>query len=897
MFRAVKNSSQLWKRLRRNATLSILLVLIGFISVVSFSPPAFAASEAFWQEGALIYEGEVFGGPISVRENSGLDVGNVTTYYGGTVPKNNVNVVTRILILEGNPRTATKGQVITYDFNRNDLTYSNKRDIIDITIDNSNFSQASSCNVKTIGWLICPISESIADGMDWIYEQIQGFFIVTPLKNSTESSIYNFWQIMRNIANIFFVIIIIIITLSYITGIGLTNYELKKSLPKILVASILVNLSFYLCSIAVDISNIVGLSISDMFQTIESHAVANSTASMAFSAGDVMRTVLSGAAVGTVAAGGIVIAAGGIVAALWFILGSIFIGIIIAIVALLTLAARQALIVILVMLSPLAFVFNAMPNTEKWFKKWADTFFKMLLLFPAFSFIFNGAQITGKIVVQNANGSFLVVVLGMMIQIIPLIALPMLLNAGDDYLDKFSGKLFNGAQKYKGYFDTERSLAKQEWVSSQKSPWNFAHRIAWATELAKIEQEKRAETYKNRLQAGYTDRQNTEGTSEYNTFMESQATQERVATANAISDANWNELKAELEDKIAKEIPNKGKLDLNKLKLEGKISDIELKIATNAFDKKTADSRIMMAQEYEKRAYNDLLAKEIVLSKDFHFSDGETNILDASAGVMINNNGARSILQAAMAKKRKEHEDSIKEAQELIKEYGLAFEEVQKMALGGFDLKKGKLDKSGKITKINKHGNEFTFNFKDKTMQEAAIRMHTKAGVMDPIFELYRQTNSGGTTADHRQVLSNSILENKLSDKAFFLGGKTIDIIDQKGWSPDVFRQAIYETISAGKLNAEKLATQDASSFKIVLKELQSIDKASLSKHFGAKDSKENFKEFTTAINSVLTDERLKQKLSANAKLELNKIKDLIDSGDLSQKIDSARENKTQNKK
>ncbi|MCZ6324111.1 hypothetical protein O5165_25825, partial [Escherichia coli] len=42
---------------------------------------------------------------------------------------------------------------------------------------------------------------------------------------------------------------------------GLNNYSIKKMLPRLIVAAILVNLSYYICAIAVDISNILGHSL------------------------------------------------------------------------------------------------------------------------------------------------------------------------------------------------------------------------------------------------------------------------------------------------------------------------------------------------------------------------------------------------------------------------------------------------------------------------------------------------------------------------------------------------------------------------------------------------------------------------------------------------------------
>ena len=48
------------------------------------------------------------------------------------------------------------------------------------------------------------------------------------------------------------------IIISQLTGFGISNYGIKKMLPRLIIAAILVNLSIYICQIAVDLSNILG---------------------------------------------------------------------------------------------------------------------------------------------------------------------------------------------------------------------------------------------------------------------------------------------------------------------------------------------------------------------------------------------------------------------------------------------------------------------------------------------------------------------------------------------------------------------------------------------------------------------------------------------------------------
>ena len=67
------------------------------------------------------------------------------------------------------------------------------------------------------------------------------------------------------------------------------------------------------------------------------------------------------------------------------------------------LIARKALIVILIVISPLAFVAFLLPNTEKFFSKWRSTFVGLLMVFPIVGLLFGGGILAGSIVKAGAT--------------------------------------------------------------------------------------------------------------------------------------------------------------------------------------------------------------------------------------------------------------------------------------------------------------------------------------------------------------------------------------------------------------------------------------------------------------------------------------------------------------
>ena len=313
----------------------------------------------------------------------------------------------------------------------------NKKDTNSAESETPESKKGCSDHITGIGWLICPIVELAGKGIDAMYGLITNFLIVKPITTDTNSSIFIIWQYFRDLTNIVFIIFFLVIIYSQITGLGFNNYQIKRTLPRIVVAAVLINLSFIICSLALDTSNILGGSLRGFFATIEENTIKNHNFKTDdFNWASLIATVVIG---GGAAFQGIAIA-GGLMSVLWMAIPVILGAVVSVLAGLFTIAGRQAVIYLLVMISPLAFVAYLLPNTEKYFAKWKALFTKMLVFYPMFSVLFGASSLAGWAIISSADNIF-IMILGMAVRIFPLFYSIKLMQMSDTILSHIGNSI------------------------------------------------------------------------------------------------------------------------------------------------------------------------------------------------------------------------------------------------------------------------------------------------------------------------------------------------------------------------------------------------------------------------------------------------------------------------
>lgn len=324
--------------------------------------------------------------------------------------------------------------------------------------------EETSCVIDYIGWIICGIMLGLASVNDGVYTLVEGLLITAPLQptdpetgNSTAQ--YIVWQAIRDISNVLLVVAFLIIIFSQATSIGISSYGIKKMLPRLIIAAIAINLSFFAMQIAVDLANLLGVGLHSFINSIATDAFNASAPNM----GDVVSSFLAGTATATAALGLAALVGGFNASALaFFIFPFLLAGVLAALAAFLTLFLRNAIIVVLVMIAPLAFAAYLLPNTEGLFTKWRKLLTSMLLLFPMAALLFAGAKLAGFTV--TSLGGPVNIFFGYTIMVLPLFMLPWLARQGGGIMDNIGGKLQGLAGKakqplqnfVKPYVDRER---------------------------------------------------------------------------------------------------------------------------------------------------------------------------------------------------------------------------------------------------------------------------------------------------------------------------------------------------------------------------------------------------------------------------------------------------------
>lgn len=219
-------------------------------------------------------------------------------------------------------------------------------------------------------------------------------------------------------------------------------------MPRLIFAAVAINLSYWICALAVDASNLLGSSVFALLKEI------GVTGLSATDLDAVLTAAMSG---GSIAVGGVaavVVAMAnipGVAVGVGLMFISAALGIVLALfIGLLILSVRQALVIILLVISPLAFALYVLPGTKPIFEKWRKLFTTMLVFYPLFALFYGGGLVASSILVSASGdtevgpqlgGSLLT--MGILVQFAVLFLSPWLIFKGTGQVGELGRNLLN----------------------------------------------------------------------------------------------------------------------------------------------------------------------------------------------------------------------------------------------------------------------------------------------------------------------------------------------------------------------------------------------------------------------------------------------------------------------
>lgn len=827
----------------RSIFMFVLTVFIAALLWVTFASPqthAISGPDATWQGGSsILYNGHQYYdmGKATAGESHGLAQGTHYYLYTPTTPPNQATPASQkvfiIYFTPGvDPPTATSATNVTYDYSSQTVfSHPSGSKSIDITPLGKETS-LDSCSVDGIGWIVCPVSVFLATGMDWIFGIVSDLISVQPsVLGNSNNDLYLAWNIMRSIANVAFIIAFMIIIYSQLTSAGVSNYGLKKLLPRLIIAAVLVNMSYIVTAIAVDLSNVLGYSVQDIFVQIRQSTFnidSDTWSSDATTWAGITGVVLSGGAI-TAGVVGFSIASAGSAGVIYLLL-PLLLGLILTIlVVLLILAARQAIIIILIIIAPLAFVAYLLPNTEKLFEKWRSIFMTMLVFFPAFSLVFGGSQLAGGIIIQNATRAdvtnVFMIVFGLAVQVAPLVITPLLLKLSGGLLGRIAG-MVNDPRK--GLLDRTKNWSKDRAemhrLNSLRKPGgsNPFRRIAQDADNSNRRVKERTGIYTSMNDNRYN---STDGHRELNELAHEAETDKKYIEAKLERDLNQkiSSTSSMLDHEVKLRVTlDEASLESEKLNrvFEGLRTGVDVSTTQSLgrYTSRVPGTSTSRLQDTTRDLA--LSAISIQTSKRMQQNELSTALLQNTAdidglrvrewaGITDAANGAESALTYAVNLQREAESKLVNERTQLMKHFKLDGAKRQVLAMG-----------NDVVDAQDAKGNLYTFRAADEYSREAAIEMQLKTGSFDDITAIIAESGRGAR--EFRSTISDAIPANGLPNKALFFGGRFINevglgniqgISGNKGSLTDWAAQSIL----GGKIKAEELANNDAGALEIYL--------------------------------------------------------------------------------
>jgi len=301
----------------------------------------------------------------------------------------------------------------------------------------------------SLAWFMCPLLQAANDlvngssghgGLLGMFEDQLSFNVNRDLGvvGGGGNQVQTTWSLIKNIASAILVILMLLMVFSQAISAGpFDAYTIRKILPRLVAAVILMQLSWYIVAFVVDLVDDIGNSLFDLLYA--PFGGANQLD---------LGHLLSHANIGTGQAiiidfvglvGGVVLG----LASLPTVLFLAFAAIVALFTALIVLIFRKIIIIFCLIFAPLAILAWILPGTQRYWKLWYDNFIKVLMMFPLIVGLIAAGHIFAYVVGTQGNGTFLNLIFIMVGVFGPLFVLPKTYKWGGQALTMAGGAIHN----------------------------------------------------------------------------------------------------------------------------------------------------------------------------------------------------------------------------------------------------------------------------------------------------------------------------------------------------------------------------------------------------------------------------------------------------------------------
>lgn len=303
------------------------------------------------------------------------------------------------------------------------------------------------CEAGALGWIMCPVIKLGQEFVGSMEKLIVDQLDTGPIKTTGRyENLHKAWAGFRDLANVFFIGVFFVIIFAQTLNIKMDSYSIKQMLPRLIVAVVAIQFSFFIMQIGVDISNILGGGIAGVFNDVVKGGSSGGAGMSTVEAFGALTLVGAG---GALAAGTAIVSGLAVPALLLLLAGALsLLGVVI------TVWLRVLVLQFLILLSPLAFVAWVMPNTEKWFKLWRDNALKLLLMYPIIVFMISAGALATHVTGVTAEEGNFAKILAACIPIIIFLMIPAALKASGSIMNYVGGAVMG---RMNGYSKAVRS--------------------------------------------------------------------------------------------------------------------------------------------------------------------------------------------------------------------------------------------------------------------------------------------------------------------------------------------------------------------------------------------------------------------------------------------------------